>query len=103
MVDVTKNVNGICDYDVSLDGAWQRRGYSSIHGFVSAIERITDKVIDVEVLTDVVLSYCYVKSENTIMRRSCVSWLVECCVTHFGGNRVSDFQMGRVIQFLSSY
>ena len=55
MVDVTKNVNGICDYDVSLDGAWQRRGYSSIHGFVSAIERITDKVIDVEVLTDVVL------------------------------------------------
>ena len=40
MVDVTKNVNGICDCDVSLDGAWQRRGYSSIYGFVSTIERM---------------------------------------------------------------
>ena len=50
-VDITENANGIYDCDVSLDGAWQRRGYSSIHGFVSAIERISDKVIDVEVLT----------------------------------------------------
>ena len=43
--------NGLVDCDVSLDGAWQRRGYASLNGFVSAIERVTDKVIDVEIMT----------------------------------------------------
>ena len=52
VVDVTKNAKGTCDCDVPLDGAWQRRGYSSIHGFVSAIKRISDKVIVIEVLTN---------------------------------------------------
>ena len=37
--------------DVSLDGSWQRRGYASLNGFVSCIERCHDKVIDVDVMT----------------------------------------------------
>ena len=46
-----ESLNNFFDCDVSLDGAWQRRGYASLNGFVSAIERVTDKVIDVEVMT----------------------------------------------------
>ena len=48
------------DCDVSLDGSWQRRGYASLNGFVSAIEMVTDKVVDVDVIT----KYCH----------SCIYW-----------------------------
>ncbi|GBN18384.1 hypothetical protein AVEN_67313-1 [Araneus ventricosus] len=36
---------------VSVDGAWQRRGYSSLHGVVSAISILSGKVIDMEVMS----------------------------------------------------
>ena len=49
--EVVENVDGVVDCDVSLDGAWQRRGYESLIGFVSVIERCSDKVVDVEVMT----------------------------------------------------
>lgn len=42
---------GICDIDVSSDGAWRRRGYSSTCGVVSGISLITGKVLDVEVMS----------------------------------------------------
>ena len=32
--EVVENVDGVVDCDVSLDGAWQRRGYASLNGFV---------------------------------------------------------------------
>ena len=37
--DVDNGEQGTSDCDVSLDGSWQRRGYASLNGFVSAIER----------------------------------------------------------------
>ena len=37
--------------DVSLDGSWRRRGYASLNGFISAIERVSDKVVDIDVMT----------------------------------------------------
>ena len=49
--DVVENEEGVVDCDVSLDGSWLRRGYASLNGFVSAIERCSDKVVDVEVMT----------------------------------------------------
>ncbi|XP_072017454.1 uncharacterized protein [Amphiura filiformis] len=36
---------------VSVDGTWQRRGYSSINGVVTAIELETGKILDYECLT----------------------------------------------------
>jgi len=39
------------DIVASFDGSWQRRGYASLNGFVSCIERNKDKIIDVEIKT----------------------------------------------------
>ena len=37
------------DIVASFDGSWQRRGYSSLNGVVTCIERVNDKCIDVEI------------------------------------------------------
>ena len=44
---------GIARYGVSVDGTWQRRGFSSLNGCVSAISMDTGKVVDVEPLSKV--------------------------------------------------
>ena len=49
--DTNTTNDTITDCDVSIDGSWQRRGHASLNGFVSAIERVTDKIIDVDVMT----------------------------------------------------
>ena len=51
-VDNREIADEILDCDVSLDGSWQRRGYASLNGIVSVIERINDKVVDIEVMTN---------------------------------------------------
>ena len=38
----------VTDTSISADGSWQRRGYSSLNGFVSAISMDSGKVIDIE-------------------------------------------------------
>ncbi|GFU70655.1 uncharacterized protein TNCV_528081 [Trichonephila clavipes] len=38
---------------VSVDGTWQRRGYSSLNGCVSVISRDSGKVLDVEFMSKV--------------------------------------------------
>ena len=40
----------VFDCDVSLDGSWQRRGYASLNGFISTIERVSDKV-NIDIMT----------------------------------------------------
>ena len=50
-----RNVNNeIAECGVSVNGTWQRRGYSSLNGCVAAISIDTGKVIDIEVMS----SYC---------------------------------------------
>ena len=44
-------LHNIYDCDVSLDGSWQRREYASLNGFVPAIERVSDKVVDIDIMT----------------------------------------------------
>ncbi|GFU99860.1 uncharacterized protein TNCV_146301 [Trichonephila clavipes] len=39
---------------ISVDGTWQRRGYTSMNGCVAAISIDTGKVLDIEVMS----SYC---------------------------------------------
>ena len=41
----------IADIAVSCDGSWQRRGFSSLNGFVSAISMDTGKILDVEAMS----------------------------------------------------
>lgn len=41
---------------VSVDGTWQRRGYTSLNGCVAAISADTGKVVDIEVMS----SYCMI-------------------------------------------
>ena len=41
----------VADCGISFDGTWQRRGFSSLNGCVTAILMDTGKVVDVEVLT----------------------------------------------------
>ena len=46
-----KAENDVADCGVSCDGTWQRRGFSSLNGCVTAISIDTGKVVDAEVLT----------------------------------------------------
>ena len=51
MAAAAKEINDsgdVRDTGVSLDGAWQRRGYSSLNGVVTTISIITGKVLDTE-------------------------------------------------------
>lgn len=49
--DVRKNKSKIIKCGVSVDGSWQKRGYSSLNGYVSAISIETGKVLDIETLS----------------------------------------------------
>ena len=43
--------DGFTDISVALDGTWQKRGHTSLHGVVAATSVDTGKVIDIEILT----------------------------------------------------
>ena len=47
--DVT--IDNVVDTVVSVDGTWQKRGYTSLNGAVAAISIETGRVLDVEVMT----------------------------------------------------
>ncbi|GFT11099.1 uncharacterized protein TNCV_1084521 [Trichonephila clavipes] len=63
---------------VSVDGTWQKRGYSSLNGCVSAISVDSGKILDIEVLSQ----YCRVctKTEKTS------GFSKKCVVSHFCKN-----------------
>ena len=52
MIDAVKEIfqssSSITDTAVSVDGSWQRRGFSSLNGVVTAISMDTDKILDCE-------------------------------------------------------
>ncbi|GFW08757.1 uncharacterized protein TNCV_4299301 [Trichonephila clavipes] len=51
-----KGSNSFTKCGISIDGTWQRRGYSSLNGCVSAISVDTGKILDIEVMTH----YCHI-------------------------------------------
>ncbi|GFY12221.1 uncharacterized protein TNCV_4935101 [Trichonephila clavipes] len=51
-----KGSNSFTECGISIDGTWQRRGYSSLNGCVSAISVDTGKILDIEVMTQ----YCHI-------------------------------------------
>ncbi|GFX15794.1 uncharacterized protein TNCV_1061161 [Trichonephila clavipes] len=55
IMDKKQNLSSdIVKYGISVDGTWQRRGYTSMNGCVAAISVDTGKVLDTEVKS----SYC---------------------------------------------
>ena len=43
--------NEIVDYQVSVDGTWQKRGYSSLNGVVTLLSSSTGKCLDFHILS----------------------------------------------------
>ena len=79
--------DGYCHTSVSVDGMWQRRGFSSLNGAVAAISMVNGKVLDVAAMT----RYCQgcvninaLKSnvsENEFMKYKAEH---NCSITHLG-------------------
>ena len=42
---------GTVDTSASCDGSWQRRGYSSLNGVVTAMSMANGKVLDIETMS----------------------------------------------------
>ncbi|XP_065679012.1 uncharacterized protein LOC136093725 [Hydra vulgaris] len=53
IISLKKNYNDriIVDEDISGDGAWQKRGYSSLNGFITIISKTNGKSIDYRILS----------------------------------------------------
>ena len=51
---------GVSDVSVSVDGTWQKRGFSSLNGVVAAISTDTVKVVDCEIMA----RYCKACKSN---------------------------------------
>ena len=49
--NLSADLNTVVDTSVSCDGSWQRRGFSSLNGVVTAISMKTGKVVDIEAMT----------------------------------------------------
>ncbi|GFV84786.1 uncharacterized protein TNCV_4297681 [Trichonephila clavipes] len=58
--------NKIVECGFSVDGTWQRRGYSSMNGCVAALSVDTGKVVDIEIMS----SYCPTCRKISKMPRS---------------------------------
>ena len=46
-----ENGNDFVDCAVSCDGSWQRRGFSSLNGYITAISMDTGKIVDAEIMS----------------------------------------------------
>ncbi|GFY15737.1 uncharacterized protein TNCV_1283821 [Trichonephila clavipes] len=60
--------NKIVECGISVDGTWQRRGYSSMNGCVAALSVDTGKVVDIEIY--IMSSYCPTSRKISKMPRS---------------------------------
>ncbi|GFW05623.1 uncharacterized protein TNCV_4003251 [Trichonephila clavipes] len=58
--------NKIVECGISVDGTWQRRGYSSMNGCVAALSVDTGKVVEIEIMS----SYCPTCRKISKMPRS---------------------------------
>ena len=61
-----KNDDDITNASISFDGSWQKRGYSSLNGFVAAISIKNGKVLDVEPMS----RYCKGCVQNEHLKKS---------------------------------
>ncbi|GFV93361.1 uncharacterized protein TNCV_3685841 [Trichonephila clavipes] len=65
-----KSIHGTVNCGVSVDGTWQRRGFSSLNGCVSAISVDTGKIIDFKTLSQFCRK-CNSKTEQQNVKLQC--------------------------------
>ncbi|GFW67276.1 uncharacterized protein TNCV_2698861 [Trichonephila clavipes] len=65
-----KSIHATVNCGVSVDGTWQRRGFSSLNGCVSAISVDTGKIIDFETLSQFCRK-CNSKTEQQNVKLQC--------------------------------
>ncbi|GFU71493.1 uncharacterized protein TNCV_1672891 [Trichonephila clavipes] len=85
--------NKIVECGISVDGTWQRRGYSSMNGCVAALSVDTGKVVDIEIMS----SYCPTCRKISKMPRSIESETFAAdhvCHSNFQG---SALKMGKLL------
>ena len=79
--------DGYCHISVSVDGTWQRRGFSSMNGAVAAISMVNGKVLDVATLSRYCQGCVNINAlENTLSYDEIIKRKVEhnCSLTHIG-------------------
>lgn len=76
--EAVKENDGATDIAAAFDGTWQRRGYSSLNGVVTATSFDTGKVLNVECLS----KYCQM---CTVNKRKCAGNCLKNCSGSSGG------------------
>ena len=66
MPSKVREKEGTTDIGVSVDGTWQRRGFSSLNGIVAAVSTSNFKVIDVDTLS----RYCPACASKEELRKT---------------------------------
>ncbi|GFV20224.1 uncharacterized protein TNCV_1534141 [Trichonephila clavipes] len=65
--------NKFVECGISVDGTWQRRGYSSMNGCVAALSVDTGKVVDIEILSPIVPpAESFFKCLEALSRKFCI-------------------------------
>ncbi|GFT86970.1 CCHC-type domain-containing protein [Trichonephila clavipes] len=84
--------NKIVECGISVDGTWQRRGYSSMNGCVAALSVDTGKVVDIEIMS----SYCPTCRKISKMPRSIESETLQqiTCHSNFQGSALKMEAVG---------
>ncbi|GFV49758.1 uncharacterized protein TNCV_2331521 [Trichonephila clavipes] len=90
--------NKIVECGISVDGTWQRRGYSSMNGCVAALSVDTGKVVDIEIMP-----YCPTCRKISKMPRSIESETFKAdpvCHSNFQGSalKMEDVGATRIFQ-----
>ncbi len=79
--------DGLCHTSISVDGTWQRRGFSSLNGAVAAISMGTGKVLDVASMSRHCQGCVNINAlENSISIDKFIELKAEhdCSITHIG-------------------
>ena len=94
----------LTDIDASFDGTWQRRGFASLNGVVTCIERVNDKVIDVEVKTKTCpqCTHWTLRKKDTPEYKEWETNHAENCLINFHGSASSMENTGAVDIFVRS-
>ena len=85
--DEVRRETGGNECAVSVDGSWQRRGFSSLNGVVTAMSVKTGKVLDVEVMSKSCMS-CRMHAKDDKNSVSYQTRLAEhkCCINYKGSS-----------------
>ena len=78
--------NGVLKTAISCDGSWQRRGFSSLNGCVTAISMETGKVLDVEPLSKVCHTCKKLEGKNDLKSEELKAEHASKCKMNFSGS-----------------